>query len=201
MQAAGSEELRRLFSGFRFRIADSSDRNCWTVRASVRQCGAGSFVMVPAARRAHRGVLPRPESASSDSAAWGSFVMVRAARRAHRGVCSPGRSPRPATVRRGELRYGPRCPSRAPGGVLPRPESASSYHGRPPAIHGRLGAHPPVHATGLLHSPAPARRATAVLPASPATEPRSCVQRLSVFGSSFLRRHGERRRPKPAATA
>ena len=43
---------------------------------------------------------------------------------------------------RGPLRSRPRCPSRAPGGVLPRPESASSYHGRPPAIHGRLGAHP-----------------------------------------------------------
>ncbi len=49
---------------------------------------------------------------------------------------------------RGPLRSSPRCPSRAPGGVLPRPESASSYHGRPPAIHGRLGAHPPMHATG-----------------------------------------------------
>ena len=40
------------------------------------------------------------------------------------------------------------CPSRAPWGVQPRPESASRYHGRPPAIHGRLGAHPAVHATG-----------------------------------------------------
>ena len=46
------------------------------------------------------------------------------------------------------LRLASRCPSRAPGGVLPRPESASSYHGRPPAIHGRLGTHPPVRATG-----------------------------------------------------
>ncbi len=46
------------------------------------------------------------------------------------------------------LRCDPRCPSRASGDVLPRPESASSYHGRPPAIHGRLGAHPPMHATG-----------------------------------------------------
>ncbi len=39
-------------------------------------------------------------------------------------------------------------PVARPGGCAPQPESASSYHGRPPAIHGRLSAHPPVHATG-----------------------------------------------------
>ncbi len=82
---------------------------------------------------------------------WCLFVLSRAARRAHRGACSPGRSPRPVTTA-----------------------------GRRPSM------------AGWEHTPRCTRRASCIrrlrhgeqqrlLPASPATGPRSCAQRSPVL--------------------